>query len=88
MPNAIATELITTRIKELRGKKVMLDRDLAKLYGVPAKVLNQAVKRNTKRFPDDFYVSVILGGSRIFKVTNRDLKFKVTFCDLETRQKR
>jgi len=54
MSNAIAIEVITTRILELRGKKVMLDRDLAKLYGVPAKVLNQAVKRNIKRFPEDF----------------------------------
>jgi len=54
MSNAIAVEVIATRILELRGKKVILDRDLAKLYGVPAKALNQAVKRNIKRFPDDF----------------------------------
>ena len=54
MSNAIAVEVIATRIIELRGKKVILDRDLAKLYGVAAKVLNQAVKRNIKRFPDDF----------------------------------
>jgi hypothetical protein len=38
-------------IYEIRGQKVMLDRDLAKLYGVETKVLNQAVKRNIKRFP-------------------------------------
>lgn len=49
-----AIEVIATRILELRGEKVMLDRDLTKLYGVPAKVLNQAVKRNSRRFPDDF----------------------------------
>jgi len=54
MSNTIAVEVIATRILELRGKKVMLDRDLAKLYGVAAKVLNQAVKRNIKRFPADF----------------------------------
>jgi len=54
MSNAIAVEVIATRILELRGEKVMLDRDLAKLYGVPVKVLNQAVKRNIKRFPGDF----------------------------------
>jgi len=54
MSNAIAVEVIATRILELRGKRVMLDRDLAKLYGVAAKVLNQAVKRNIKRFPEDF----------------------------------
>ena len=38
----------------IRGQKVMLDSDLAKLYGVETKVLNQAVKRNIKRFPEDF----------------------------------
>jgi hypothetical protein len=41
-------------IHELRGQKVMIDSDLAKLYQVDTKVLNQAVKRNIKRFPDDF----------------------------------
>jgi phage regulator Rha-like protein len=41
-------------IYEIRGQKVMLDRDLAELYGVELKVLNQAVKRNIKRFPADF----------------------------------
>lgn len=54
MSKAMAVEVITTRILELRGKKIMLDRDLAKLYGAQAKVLNQAVKRNIKRFPEDF----------------------------------
>lgn len=38
----------------IRGQKVMLDSDLARLYGVEAKVLNQAVKRNIERFPADF----------------------------------
>ena len=41
-------------IYEIRGKKVILDRDLARLYRVETKVLNQAVKRNSKRFPEDF----------------------------------
>jgi len=45
---------IKTKIYTLRGIQVMLDRDLAELYGVETKVLNQAVKRNTARFPDDF----------------------------------
>ena len=54
MPKTIAIEVIATRIQELRGKKVMLDRDLAKLYGVKVKRLNEQVKRNMKRFPDDF----------------------------------
>jgi len=41
-------------IYEIRGKKVMFDRDIAGLYGVEIKVLNQAVKRNYRRFPSDF----------------------------------
>ena len=45
---------IESLIYEIRGQKVMLDRDLAKLYGVETKALNQAVKRNIKRFPEDF----------------------------------
>jgi hypothetical protein len=45
---------IQNRIYEVRGERVMLDFDLAELYEVPTKVLNQAVKRNIKRFPDDF----------------------------------
>jgi ORF6N domain len=45
---------IETKIYEVRGFKVMLDYDLAELYQVETKVLNQAVKRNSKRFPTDF----------------------------------
>jgi hypothetical protein len=45
---------ITSRIYLVRGQKVMLDRDLAPLYGVETKVFNQAVKRNLNRFPADF----------------------------------
>ena len=47
-------EVIKHRIYEVRGMRVMLDRDLAELYGVETKVLNQAVKRNIERFPEDF----------------------------------
>jgi hypothetical protein len=54
MPNLIAVESIATKIFEIRGKKVMLDKDLAKLYGVETRVLNQAIKRNQSRFPEDF----------------------------------
>ncbi|MBQ2873839.1 MAG: ORF6N domain-containing protein [Bacteroidales bacterium] len=45
---------IESMIYEIRGQKVMLDRDLAKLYQVETRTLNQAVKRNMKRFPEDF----------------------------------
>jgi len=54
MSNLISVEVIATKILLIRGKRVMWDRDLAMLYGVPVKVLNQAVKRNLKRFPNDF----------------------------------
>ena len=47
-------ELIQSKIYEIRGQKVMLDFDLASLYQVETRVLNQAVKRNIKRFPSDF----------------------------------
>jgi hypothetical protein len=47
-------EHIQNMIYELRGNKVMLDSDLARLYQVETRVLNQAVKRNSERFPDDF----------------------------------
>lgn len=45
---------VQNRIYEIRGERVMLDYDLAALYEVPTKALNQAVKRNYKRFPPDF----------------------------------
>ncbi len=67
-------KIITTienRIFTLRGQKVMIDRDLAELYGVETKKLNQAVKRNIKRFPDDF----------MFKLNDNELKELVTNCD-------
>jgi len=48
----------------IRGKRVMLDRDLAKLYGVETKVLNQAVTRNKKRFPVDF----------MFRITSKEYR--------------
>ncbi|MBQ6709491.1 MAG: ORF6N domain-containing protein [Bacteroidales bacterium] len=56
MENIKESELVRIQslIYEIRGYKVMVDRDLAKLYGVETKVLNQAVKRNIKRFPEDF----------------------------------
>ncbi len=51
---AINDDFDINKIYSLRGKKVILDRDLAEMYGVETKVLNQAVKRNIKRFPSDF----------------------------------
>lgn len=62
---------IESKILLIRGEKVILDVDLAELYGVPTKVLNQAVKRNRKRFPPDF----------LFRLTNKEKKEVVTNCD-------
>ena len=53
-PDAAKFSLIQNRILEIRGKKVMLDYDLAYFYEVETRVLNQAVKRNIRRFPTDF----------------------------------
>ncbi len=56
--NYIDTIAIKDLIYHVRGKAVMLDRDLAALYGVETRVLNQAVKRNASRFPEDFMFSL------------------------------
>ncbi len=56
--------VIQRKIYEIRGQKVILDRDLAALYQVETKVLNQAVKRNIDRFPEDF----------MFQLTPKELK--------------
>ena len=47
-------QIIQDKIHEIRGQKVMLDFDLAEMYQVETRVLNQAVKRNAERFPEDF----------------------------------
>ncbi len=53
-PSVVPSELIERRILLIRGQKVMLDQDLATLYGVPTKRLKEQVRRNLKRFPPDF----------------------------------
>jgi hypothetical protein len=53
-PHQLAAQGIEDAILLIRGHKVMLDRDLAALYGVATGNLNKAVKRNLDRFPDDF----------------------------------
>lgn len=50
----MSVEIIATKIFEIRSKKIMIDRDLAQLYGVSTKRLKEQVKRNIKRFPADF----------------------------------
>ena len=63
--------IIENRIFNLRGMQVMIDRDLAELYGVETKVLNQAVKRNIERFPSQFRL----------QLTDIELSELVTICD-------
>jgi phage regulator Rha-like protein len=58
-------ETLASKILVIRGHKVMLDRDLAELYGVRTKNLNKAVKRNPERFPEDF----------MFRLTKEDAEF-------------
>ena len=54
----VAEQKILNRIYVIRGEKVMLDKDLAEMYGVETKRLNEQVKRNRKRFPKDFMFAV------------------------------
>ena len=68
--------LVQNLIHEFRGKKVMLDFDLARLYQVETRVLNQSVKRNLKRFPSDFMFQLteeewITNSSQIVMTSNR-----------------
>lgn len=67
----IPIEIIETKILLIRGQKVILDVDLAALYGTSTKALNQAVKRNTARFPEDF----------MFQLTEKEKNEVVTICD-------
>lgn len=60
-------ELIQSKIYEIRGQKVMLDRDLAEMYGVETRTLNQAVKRNIDRFPVDFMFQLTDEETKIWK---------------------
>ena len=55
---AVADDIIISKIYFIRGQKVMLDRDLAEMYNVTTGNLNKAVKRNLKRFPEDFMFQV------------------------------
>jgi hypothetical protein len=67
----IVPEAVEKRILLIRGERVMIDADLAELYGVTTKALNQAVKRNQHRFPSDF----------MFRLTENEKQEVVTICD-------
>ncbi|MCK5211984.1 ORF6N domain-containing protein [Candidatus Parcubacteria bacterium] len=71
MANIIPLEKIESKILLISEQKVMLDYDLAKLYGVSTKRLNEQVKRNIKRFPEDF----------MFRLTKYETEYVVANCD-------
>jgi hypothetical protein len=77
MTKLVPVEMIVSKILFLRNEKVLLDRDLAKLYGVETRVLNQAVSRNIRRFPPDFMFTLtrdeIMRISQI--VTSSEIKY-------------
>jgi len=70
-PKILLLAQVDRTILTIRGEKVMLDRDLAEIYGVTTKALNQAVKRNELRFPVDFR----------FQLTREEREEVVTNCD-------
>jgi|ERR1700712_1830464 hypothetical protein len=71
VPSSTHFSRIENRILLMRGHRVMIDADLATLYGVSTKALNQAVKRNARRFPEDF----------MFQLTPEEKREVVTNCD-------
>lgn len=74
MQDIIPIENITSLIYLIRGQKVLLDRDLAVLYGVETRVLKQAVRRNRTRFPADFMFELTLEEDRSLRSQNVTLK--------------
>ena len=70
----VPAERIETAILLIRGQKVMLDRDLAELYGVETRVLKQAVRRNIKRFPSDFMFELTRQENESLRSQNVTLK--------------
>ncbi|WP_234859481.1 ORF6N domain-containing protein [Aquimarina aquimarini] len=74
----IPNEIITSKIYLIRDQKVMLDRDLAELYGVETKRLKESVRRNTERFPEDF----------MFEMTKNEFQnWRTQFATSKTDQK-
>lgn len=83
-------ETIRSRIHEIRGQRVMLDFDLAAMYGVETFNLNKAVKRNIERFPDDFMFQLTKGEWEILRCqigTLNDLKSQIGMSSLTENQK-
>lgn len=74
MKEMVPREVIEHKILLIRGQKVMLDRDLAQLYGVETRALNQAVQRNIERFPEDF----------MFQLTKEEFKNLMSILEYQT----
>ena len=73
-----SVQLIEHRIYLIRGQKVMVDEDLAELYGVPTHRLNEQVKRNRKRFPKDFMF-------QLTKVETKNLRSQIAISRFQSR---
>lgn len=77
MENEITSVLVESKIFMIRGKQVMIDRDLAELYGVETKRITEAVKRNIERFPEEFR----------FQLTSKEMDELVANCDLKNERR-
>jgi len=76
MPASVSLERIEDKIFSLRGHRVMLDRDLAEIYGVSRKRLNEQVKRNKDRFPIDFMFQLTLQDGRVVSSRSQNATLK------------
>lgn len=81
MKSLVPIEVVERKILLIRGQKVILDVDLAELYGVTTKVFNQAVKRNTDRFPKDFMFQLTSGEalsmrSQFVTASKRNIRYR------------
>ena len=76
VPNLLKESGVEKMIQVVRGKQVLLDRDLATLYGVETKRINEQVKRNIERFPEDFCKQLSLEESQLLRSQNATLEKK------------
>ena len=74
--NPLMESGIGKMIQVIRGKQVLLDRDLATLYGVETKRINEQVRRNIERFPEDFCIQLSLEDSQLLRSQNAALEKK------------
>lgn len=74
VPNPLVESGVEKMIQIVRGKQMLLDRDLAALYGVETKRINEQVKRNIERFPEDFCIQLSLEKSQLLRSQNATLE--------------